>query len=50
MGNTGRAAAARARPFGVPVVAVKRTVREEDEAWEYADELYATRTLHKAIR
>ena len=50
MGNIGRAVASRARPFGVRVVGVKRTVREEDEAWEYADELYATRDLHKALR
>jgi len=50
MGNIGRAIAARARPFGVHVVGVKRTVREDDEAWGYADELYATRDLHKALR
>jgi phosphoglycerate dehydrogenase-like enzyme len=50
MGNIGRAVAARARPFGVRVVGVKRTVREDDEACGYADELYATRDLHKALR
>jgi phosphoglycerate dehydrogenase-like enzyme len=29
---------------------VKRTVREDDAAWDYADELYATRDLHRALR
>jgi phosphoglycerate dehydrogenase-like enzyme len=50
MGNIGRAVAARARPFGVRVVGVKRAVREDDAAWDHADELYATRDLHKALR
>jgi phosphoglycerate dehydrogenase-like enzyme len=50
MGNIGRAVAERARPFGVRVVGVKRTVREDDVAWDYADELYATRDLHPALR
>jgi phosphoglycerate dehydrogenase-like enzyme len=50
MGNIGRAVAERARPFGVRVVGVKRTVREADEAWDYADELYATQDLHQALR
>jgi glyoxylate/hydroxypyruvate reductase len=49
MGNIGRAVAARARPFGMRVVGVKRVVREEDEAWEHADELYTTRDLHPAL-
>ena len=49
MGNIGRAAAARARPFGMRVVGVKRTVREDDEAWAYVDELYATRDLRSAL-
>src|SRR5215207_7117012 len=40
---------ARARPFGMRVVGVKRVVREEDEAWEHADELYTTRDLHPAL-
>jgi len=50
MGNIGRAVAERARPFGVRVVGVKRTVREDDAAWDYADELYATRDLHPALQ
>jgi phosphoglycerate dehydrogenase-like enzyme len=50
MGNIGRAVAARARPFGMRVVGVKRAVREDDEAWGYADELYATRDLRSALR
>ncbi len=49
MGNIGRAVAARARPFGMRVVGVKRVVREEDEAWEHADELCTTRDLHPAL-
>jgi phosphoglycerate dehydrogenase-like enzyme len=49
MGNIGRAIATRARPFGMRVVGVKRTVREEDEAWGYADELYPTAELHAAL-
>ena len=50
MGNIGRAVATRARPFGMRVVGVKRAVREEDEAWSYADELYATQDLRSALR
>src|SRR3989337_2112497 len=50
MGNIGRAVATRARPFGMRVVGVKRAVREEDEAWGYADALYATRDLRSALR
>ena len=50
LGNIGRAVAERARPFGVRVVGVKRTVREDDAAWDYADELFATRDLHPALR
>jgi phosphoglycerate dehydrogenase-like enzyme len=49
MGNIGRAIATRARPFGMRVVGVKRTVREEDEAWGFADELYPTAELHAAL-
>lgn len=48
-GSIGRAIAVRARPFGMRVVGVKRTVREDDEAWGYADELYATAELHSAL-
>ena len=50
LGNIGRAVAERARPFEVRVVGVKRTVREDDAAWEYADELYATQDLYRALR
>lgn len=50
MGSIGRAVAVRARPFGVRVVGVKRMVQEDDAAWGYADELYATRDLHAALR
>ncbi len=50
MGNIGRAIAVRARPFGVRILGVKRTVREDDPAWRYADELYATQDLHAALR
>jgi phosphoglycerate dehydrogenase-like enzyme len=49
MGNIGRAIAERVRPFGTRVVGVKRTVREEDPAWEHADELYSTDRLHGAL-
>ena len=50
MGNIGRAVARRARPFELRVVGVKRTVREDDAAWDYADELYATYDLYSALR
>lgn len=49
LGNIGRTVAERARPFGMRVVGVKRTVREDDEAWEYADELFATEDLKDAL-
>jgi phosphoglycerate dehydrogenase-like enzyme len=49
MGNIGRAIAERARPFGMRVVGVKRTVREDDPAWKHADELYVTGRLHDAL-
>ena len=49
LGNIGRAVAKRARPFGMRVLGVKRTVREDDEAWRYADELYATEDLKDAL-
>ncbi|HET7270232.1 MAG TPA: D-2-hydroxyacid dehydrogenase [Rubrobacter sp.] len=48
-GSIGRAIAERARPFGMRIVGVKRTVREDDEAWRYADELYATAELGTAL-
>jgi phosphoglycerate dehydrogenase-like enzyme len=50
LGNIGRAVAERARPFGLRIGGVKRTIREEDVAWNYADELYDTRDLHPALR
>lgn len=50
MGNIGRAVAVRARPFGMRVSGVKRTVRDGDRAWDYADELCETRDLHAALR
>jgi phosphoglycerate dehydrogenase-like enzyme len=50
VGSIGQAVAVRARPFGMRVVGVKRVVREDDAAWGYADELYATRDLHQALR
>ena len=49
MGSIGRAIAGQARPFGMRIVGVKRTVREDDEAWDYADELYPTADLHAAL-
>src|SRR5918995_431168 len=49
MGSIGRAIARRARPFGMRIVGVKRTVREDDEAWEDADELYPTAELSSAL-
>ncbi len=49
MGSIGRAIAGRAQPFGMRVVGVKRTVREDDEAWESADELYPTAELRSAL-
>jgi phosphoglycerate dehydrogenase-like enzyme len=49
MGSIGRAIAGRARPFGMRVVGVKRTVREDDEAWGYADALYPTAELQGAL-
>lgn len=49
LGNIGRAVTERARPFGMRVIGVKRTVQRDDAAWEYADELYATADLHAAL-
>ena len=44
-GSIGRAIADRARPFGMRVVGVKRTVREDDAAWASFDELHETQNL-----
>ncbi|MGH3090316.1 MAG: D-2-hydroxyacid dehydrogenase [Rubrobacteraceae bacterium] len=49
MGSIGRAISERARPFGMNILGVKRTVRDDDAAREHADELYATGELHKAL-
>jgi phosphoglycerate dehydrogenase-like enzyme len=49
MGSIGRSIAERARPFGMRIVGVKRTVRDGDEAWDSADELYPTAELHTAL-
>jgi phosphoglycerate dehydrogenase-like enzyme len=49
MGDIGRAVAARARPFGMRVTGVKRIVREDDPAWEHADEIYTTEMLREAL-
>lgn len=49
MGNIGRSIANRARPFGMRVVGVKRTVREDDPAHEFADDLYTTERLRESV-
>ena len=49
MGSIGRAIAQRARPFGVRIVGVKRSVRDGDEAWGYADDLHETADLRTAL-
>src|ERR687894_459865 len=48
-GSIGRAIADRARPFGMRLVGVKRTVREDDAAWGSFDELYETEDLKEAL-
>jgi len=48
-GSIGRAIADRARPFGMRLVGVKRTVREDDAAWGSFDELYETGNLREAL-
>lgn len=49
MGNIGRAIAKRAKPFGMRVVGVKRTVRDDDPSHEHADELRTTDELQDAV-
>jgi phosphoglycerate dehydrogenase-like enzyme len=49
IGNIGRAIAGRARPFGMRILGVKRTVHDEDPAWNHADALYGTDRLHEAL-
>jgi phosphoglycerate dehydrogenase-like enzyme len=48
-GSIGRAIADRARPFGMEVVGVKRSVRQDDAAWDSFDELYETKDLREAL-
>jgi phosphoglycerate dehydrogenase-like enzyme len=49
MGNIGETIAERARPFGMRILGVKRTVREDDPAWRRAEELYPTDRLREAL-
>ncbi|HET6885991.1 MAG TPA: D-2-hydroxyacid dehydrogenase [Rubrobacteraceae bacterium] len=49
IGNIGRAIAGRARPFGMRILGVKRTVHDEDPARNHADALYGTDRLHEAL-
>lgn len=49
IGDIGREVARRARPFGMRVAGVKRSVREDDAAWNYADELYTNEDLLDAL-
>ena len=48
-GSIGRAIADRARPFGMRVIGVKRTVRDDDPARTSFDELYPTKDLKSAL-
>ncbi len=49
MGSIGRSIAERARPYGMRDIGVKRTVRDGDEAWDSADELYPTAERQSAL-
>jgi phosphoglycerate dehydrogenase-like enzyme len=49
IGHTERAIAGRARPFGMRILGVKRTVHDEDPARNHADALYGTDRLHEAL-
>ena len=49
MGSIGRAIAGLAKPFGMRILGVKRTIREDDPAREHADDLYTTEHLRDAL-
>lgn len=48
-GSIGRAISERAKPFGMNILGVKRTIREDDKARKYTDELHPTEKLHDAL-
>jgi phosphoglycerate dehydrogenase-like enzyme len=48
-GSIGRAVAEKARVFGMRISGVKRTVRPDDPAHEFAGALYPTTDLHTAL-
>lgn len=49
MGNIGRAIAKRAKPFGMHIVGVKRTIRDDDPSHEHTDDLRTTDDLHNTV-